>query len=409
MTQLEKVLLVDDDPTQLIVLSAYFTGLGCAEVLEASSAKEALGAVTTHGNSLQLIVSDLMMPDMDGIEMLRALKTQGFKGDIALISSLEQNLIDSVRKIGSLHGLNIVGTCRKPLTRAALDDVFHSLDFSVTSSPKQNDVTFSPDDVKEALERSEFLPHYQPKVDVLSGRILGVEALARWQHPEKGVLSPALFMPIIEADGLCPNLTLLMFKKALADLSKWHQNSIQIKMAVNVTAREVADLEFPSIVHDLLKEAGIDARSITIEITENEVLEFNATSVEVLTRLRLMGIDIAIDDFGTGYSNLKTLQEFPYTEIKIDQVFIRGMTKDSFAQEALRVAATLGRQLNMRVVAEGVETADELEFVKQRGIDEVQGYFIAKPMPAEELTSFFIQTGGKVNELRAPTRALSTA
>ena len=110
MIQLQKVLLVDDDPTQLIVLSAYFTGLGCAEVLEASSAKEALGAVTTHGNSLQLIVSDLMMPDMDGIEMLRALKTQGFKGDIALISSLEQNLIDSVRKIGSLHGLNIVGT-----------------------------------------------------------------------------------------------------------------------------------------------------------------------------------------------------------------------------------------------------------------------------------------------------------
>ena len=235
--------------------------------------------------------------------------------------------------------------------------------------------------------------------------LLGVEALARWEHPTNGLISPVSFLPTIEGNGLTTKLTFLMFRRAFADMAKWRESGIEIKVALNVTATEVADLAFPSKVQDLLREFAIEPNKIVIEITENEVLEFNATSMEVLTRLRLMGIDIAIDDFGTGYSNLKTLKEFPYTELKIDQAFIRGMTKDSFSQETVRVAATLGRQLNMRLLAEGVETADEWEFVKSRGIDEVQGFYIAKPMSADTLASFYIETAGAVSVRQAPTAA----
>ena len=188
-----------------------------------------------------------------------------------------------------------------------------------------------------------------------------------------------------------------MCEQAMTDMAHWTQQGIQTKVAINVAASDVADLDFPNRIHALVKKHHIDPKRLVIEVTENEVLEFNDTSLEVLARLRLLGIDVAIDDFGTGYSNLKTLKEFPYTELKIDQAFIRGMTTDSFSQETVRVAATLGRQLNMRLLAEGVETVDEWNFVRARGIDEVQGFLIAKPMSANDFYDFYRETGGTVS------------
>ena len=173
MYQVGKVLLVDDDPTQLIVLSGYFMGLGCDQIFEASSAKKALEIVRENKAEISLIVSDLMMPDMDGIEMLRALKQDGFNGSIALISSLEQRLIDSARKLGNLHQLKIIGTCRKPLTKQSLDEVFHGVDFSGNTNSKFENTSSDLSEVVAGLEKNQFLPHYQPKVDVLSGRIVG--------------------------------------------------------------------------------------------------------------------------------------------------------------------------------------------------------------------------------------------
>ncbi|MEP6356330.1 MAG: EAL domain-containing response regulator [Hyphomicrobiales bacterium] len=405
MYQIGKVLLVDDDPTQLILLNGYFMGLGCDQIFEASSAQKAIEIVRENKDEISLIVSDLMMPDMDGIEMLRALKQDAFKGSIALISSLEQRLIDSAHKLGNLHQLKIIGTCRKPLTKQCLDNVFHGVDFTEKATLKSVSTASELTDVLAGFEAEQFLPYYQPKVDVLSGRIVGVEALARWEHPANGLISPESFLPTIEGNDLTMELTFLMFRRAFADMAKWRDKGIHIKIALNVTATEVANLSFPSQVQGLLDEYEIEADKIVIEMTENEVLEFNATSMEVLTRFRLMGVDIAIDDFGTGYSNLKTLKEFPYTELKIDQAFIRGMSKDSFSQETVRVAATLGRQLNMRLLAEGVETADEWDFVKARGIDEVQGFYIAKPMPADAFASFYSEAGGTIRVRHAATAA----
>lgn len=397
MSQFKKVLLVDDDPTQLIILHAYFSGFDCGAIIETSSAKQALAALEEHGNSVNLIVSDIMMPDMDGIELLRAVKEKGYNGAIAFISGLQQTLIDSVKKLAELHQLNVIGTCRKPLNKQNLDSVFYGVSLEGKVDHHHDGGGVNHEEVAYGLDKAQFLPYYQPKVEVLSGRIVGVEALARWEHPDKGLLSPALFMPLVEAYNLTGQLTSLMFRKALADMAQWQKNNVTVKVALNVTASEVTDLAFPQTIRQLIEEFGVNAKHLVIEITENEVLEFNVTSLEVLARLRLMGIDIAIDDFGTGYSNLKTLKEFPYTELKIDQAFIRGMTKDSFSQETVRVAVTLGRQLNMRLLAEGVETLDEWEFVKQRGIDEVQGFFIAKPMPATDFTLFYNKAGGMVD------------
>lgn len=393
MALYNKILLVDDDPIQTIILQAYFAKLDCQAIIEANNAKKAL-EILQERTDIDLIVSDLMMPDMDGMELLRALKSIGFSGKIALVSSLEQAILNSARKLGELHQLQIIGTCRKPLNRQSLDDVFQAPALAARPSWRVPRHQTEHVCVTRGLDEGLFIPYYQPKVDVRTGRIIGVEALARWQHWSKSLLTPDVFMPVIYESRLTGMLTFCLLDHVLRDMAQWKRSGLEFKVAINITAREVADLSFPDRLREKLKQSGIAPSLIALEITENEVLEFNATSLEVLSRLRMLGIDIAIDDFGTGYSNLKALREFPYTELKIDQSFIRGMAKDSFSQESVRTAATLGRQLNMRLLAEGVETAEEWEFVKQRGIDEIQGYYVAKPMPAADFLNFYSKKNG---------------
>lgn len=393
MTAYDQVLLVDDDPTQTIILQAYFSGLGCRAIHEANSASEALNLLRNNGK-IDLVVSDLMMPDMDGIELLRALKDIRFSGKIALISSLEQSIINSARKLAELHRLDMIGTCRKPLNRQKLDDLFRQQDRHHRHPHGTEHRIEDYRTIVEALETGRFVPFYQPKVNVLSKRIIGVEALARWRHPQRGLLLPRTFMPIIQTGRLSDKLTLNLMYYVFKDMARWQRAGHEIKVAVNITAHEVADINFPAKLEMQIRRFGLNASLLTLEITENEVLGFNATTLEVLSRLRMMGIGIAIDDFGTGYSNIKTLREFPYTELKIDQSFIRGISTDLFSQESVRTAATLGRQLNMKLLAEGVETSEEWEFIKRRGIDEVQGFYVAHPMCEADFMDFYKRNDG---------------
>ncbi|WP_136659232.1 EAL domain-containing response regulator [Nitratireductor sp. XY-223] len=393
----QTVLLVDDDPTQLLILSGYFQGLCAGAVLEAGSAIDALDMLRQPGQAIDLIVSDLMMPDMDGIELLRELKHAGYDGKLALISSLNQAMVNSARKLGDMHGLNIIGTCRKPLRKAGLDALFLAPDMPRGNLEAATNVDFTAEQITAALENGAIRPFYQPKVDVKQKRITGAEALVRWLDPERGVLTPAQFLPAVEQLNMSSELTFALMKAVFRDIASWKRQGLEVKTAVNVTAGEIGVLELPDRIGQLLRDEGIEASDIAIEITENAVLEFNTDSLEVLSRLRLMGIDIAIDDFGTGFANIKSLKEYPFSELKIDQSFVRGMTDDPFSQETVRAAVTLGRQMNMRLLAEGIETAEEWEFVRKRGVDEVQGFLIAKPMPVEEFVPFCLRNDGLVS------------
>lgn len=392
----QTVLIVDDDPTQLLILAGYFHSLRAAEVLEAGSAGDALRQLNQPGQVVDLIVTDLMMPDMDGIELLRELKAADYHGKLALISSLDQAMINSARKLGEMHGLNIIGTCRKPLRKACLDSVFLTPESPRGKFDMVSDRDVTAERIVSGLENGAFRPFYQPKIDIRQKRIIGAEALVRWCDPVMGVLMPADFLPVVEAEDLTNEMTFDLMKSIFQDIASWKNQGLSIKTSINVTAHEIAILEFPDIVGRLLRDSGILPSDIGIEITENAVVEFNTNSLEVLSRLRLMGAEIAIDDFGTGFANIKALKEFPYTELKIDQSFIKGMTNDPFCQETVRAAVTLGRQMNMRLLAEGIETVDEWEFVKQRGVDEAQGFLFAKPMPVETFVPFCLENDGLV-------------
>ncbi len=253
--------------------------------------------------------------------------------------------------------------------------------------------------VRGALEREELVVHYQPKVDVQRGRITGVEALVRWQHPERGLLGPHEFIPQIEPTALVGPFTLYVIERALAQLLAWRRRGIDLELSVNLSARNLLDPELPEQVAELLSRHGIPAARLTVEVTESAALVDPERAVAALQALRDGGVGVSIDDFGTGNASIEYLATLPASELKIDRSFITGMLEDARAEAIVRSTIDLARNLGLTVVAEGIETEAVMEHLAGLGAQTGQGYFISRPLPAAELTeqlavAFGIDAGG---------------
>ena len=388
---MQKVLVVEDDPIQRCLVAEFFTMQFNAEIIEAENGIAGLEAVRQFGNEIVYIVTDIEMPEMDGIEFLRELTATGYQGRLAVISGVSKDLLGRIESIVNFHGFNFDGVCSKPVTLENLYNLVTVPETSIKRPLKQQQKQPTQDDVIAGLEKGEIVPYYQPKVSVADGQIIGAEALARWNHPEFGLISPAVFIPMIERLGKTRELTFTILKTALEDLQSWQTNGLNLRVAINITSNEVDNLALPNQIRDTLNHHSVKPSQLVLEVTENTTLELCATSLEVLTRIRLMGIDVAIDDFGTGYANMKTLQDFPYSELKIDQSFIRSAISNNFSHESVKASITLGREKNMRILAEGVETIADWKYIEAAGVDEVQGYLIAKPMPNDDFISFCME------------------
>lgn len=395
MSAIDTLLLVDDDPVQLAILESYFQGQGVDKIYKAVNGYSALTLINKLSGEIKLILCDLKMPEMDGIEFMRHLKDSAYKGPIAILSSADRFLIESAEKLAKIHGLNILGTIRKPMSKDKLDALIARID-------NNRHIELAPDSplidgafLKDAIEMGQIVPYYQPKVETSSQKISGVEALARWVHPELGVISPGFFIPLAEREGLMKALTYAMLDAAIADAKLWQPHGINVKIAINVTSELLEDVEFPNFLLAQLQSAGISRSRFIFEVTEAGVLDANASTMEVLARLRIKDIDISIDDFGTGFSNIEQLKKFPYSELKIDQSFISNGLTDTFANASVRASVVLGRELNMRLVAEGVETREQWDYVADQGIDQIQGFFVAKPMPANDFQNWYCEREGR--------------
>lgn len=241
--------------------------------------------------------------------------------------------------------------------------------------------------LRHALERNEFLLNYQPQLDLRTGRIVGMEALIRWKHPELGMVSPARFIPIAEETGLIIPIGEWVLRSACVQNRQWQDAGMApIVIAVNLSARQFREKELVEIVARTLRETQLEPRYLELEITESVVMDNPAEMIVRLKALRDMGLQLSIDDFGTGYSSLNYLKRFPVTRLKIDQSFVRDLTTDPDDAAIARAVITLGHTLNLRVIAEGVETKEQLDFLRLFGCDEKQGYYFSKPLPAEEAT-----------------------
>jgi diguanylate cyclase (GGDEF)-like protein len=242
--------------------------------------------------------------------------------------------------------------------------------------------------VRQGLEREEFVLHFQPQLELQTGRITGVEALLRWRHPERGLLAPMTFIPLVEQTALIAPLTLYVFTRALRQMVAWRELGLNLEMSVNLSARSLVDPDLTGQVAGLLRRYGIPASLLKVEVTESATVIDHARAVEVLRGLRRAGVGVSIDDFGTGNASIAYLTALPVTEIKIDKSFITGICEDARAQAIVRSTIDLARHLGLHVVAEGVETAAVLEEVRELGCHTAQGYFLARALAPKELIAW---------------------
>ena len=340
------------------------------------------------GDTSQIIMLDLMMPGMDGIEVIRNLAEKKIEAGLILVSGYDKGVLHSAHELAQESQLNVIASLTKPLKINDLRELL--IDYQNTHPsekiPKSNQAAqLTEDDLEKAIENNELVLFYQPQINLESGHCIGAEALVRWQHPDLGLVFPDAFIPMAETSGLIGDLTSKVIQLATEQNAFWREKNLNLKIAVNVSAENITSLSLPDQLINLVNASRLEASSLDLEITETALMGELVTSLDILTRLRMKGFQLSIDDFGTGYSSLAQLHRVPFTELKIDQRFIMQMEQDHEARAIVETCIMLGHKLNMKVVAEGVETQGILDSLKELGCDIAQGYHIARPMPADNL------------------------
>ncbi|MBM3608230.1 MAG: EAL domain-containing protein [Alphaproteobacteria bacterium] len=248
-------------------------------------------------------------------------------------------------------------------------------------------------DLHLAIARDEFVLHYQPIVDLKSGRINSVEALVRWQHPQKGMIPPFDFIPVAEESGLIVRLGEVVLEKACADAAQW---PAQIRVSVNLSPIQFRDKNLPYKIAEVLRLSGLPPKRLELEITEAALLVDSADNIEILTQLRETGIRIVMDDFGTGYSSLNYLRSFPFDKIKIDRSYVKDLEKGhNQSRTILDAVVAMARGLDLSTTAEGVETQAQMDILKLAGCTEMQGYYFSKPLPRAEIEKLIESARGQ--------------
>ena len=260
-------------------------------------------------------------------------------------------------------------------------------------------------DLRRGIDAGELMVEYQPKIDLANGVVSGVEALVRWDHPERGRLAPDLFVPLAEEHGVIRRLTDRVLELALQQQARWRRDELDVPVAVNITVADLLDPTFPDHVETLFERFGTPAAALRLEITENMVIRNPERVLDALARLSERGVTFALDDFGTGYSSFAHLKRLPVAELKIDRSFVKDMLTHHEDDAIVRSTVGLGRSLGLHVVAEGVESAEHQERLAEYGAHAAQGYHLSPPLPADVLGDWIAAEGIRVRGHSATARA----
>jgi EAL domain-containing protein (putative c-di-GMP-specific phosphodiesterase class I) len=373
------LLAVDDERDFLELVAQLAEGVGY-KVVTADSADTFKEQLARHQPSLVLL--DLQLPSMDGVEALRHLARLGVEAGVVLASGMDQRVLSSARQLGESLGLKMLGTLQKP---ALLEDIEAVLTRHFGQAANLRSA-----DLRTAIEEMDLVVHYQPRLERAGAdwRVSGAEALVRWQHPTLGLIYPKDFLHLADDHQVTMAIADFVLTDAIRQVGHWRSQGMDLAVSVNLAPRLVKDLEFPDRLGRILNEFNVAASQLVLDVVEDAAHNDAELAMDIYTRLRVKGVGLALDDFGVGASSLTHLYKMPFSEVKIDRSLIGALPQSRGAVTVVRAIVQLAHNLSLVVCAEGVESALAFDLLDECGCDRIQGDFVGKPAPANEFEAF---------------------
>lgn len=397
-----QIMFVDDDSFMHDLMVSLLEEQGFTRVKCYESGASALDELNNQSKVPSVILLDINMPGMDGIEFVRHLAQRHYAGCLILVSGEDEIMLRSTEKLAREINLSVLGSIQKPPLPQRLVALLKQCEAQSQQRPvekrKRHRKLYSAAEIQAAIDDHELVNFYQPKVSLPSGEWVGVETLVRWQHPQDGLVFPDQFIATAEAEGLIGKITRLVLKQAIQQARHWLDQGLHLRIAVNVSMEDLAEMDFADFVIDQAAQMQVPPELIVLEVTEGRLMQNYATALHVLTRLRLKRFRLSIDDFGTGHSSLAQLRDLPFDELKIDQGFTHQAHHDERLRAIFEASLDMAKHLNMEVVAEGIEDQDDWAFLLSGNTDIAQGYFISRPLPIEKLAEWHAQWQQRNND-----------
>lgn len=394
------IIIVDDDQFQLKLLSHQLAMVGYENVTAFDDGQTALDQMIGKVLDGTVIILDLNMPNMDGLEFLERLKDSHFNGALLLVSGEDERVLQAAEKLAGSYHLQVLGHLSKPVQQEQLQKYLNALSDNrknAATGPKQH--IYTSEQLRQAIERGELFNVYQPKVLLSTGELVGVEALVRWKHPTDGIVMPDDFISLAEENEMIDKIARLVLRNALKDSVLWKDIGIDITVAVNISMYNLNTRDFVNFLESELGASGVSPQNLTLELTESKLMQDYSLVLDMLTRLRLRRVNLSIDDFGTGHSSMAQLRDIPFNELKIDRGFVHTAWDNATLHGIFDGSMQLAKNLGIKTVAEGVEDEADWSFLWNSGCDHAQGFFIGKPMAASELAQWQVQWATRYQQI----------
>jgi EAL domain-containing protein (putative c-di-GMP-specific phosphodiesterase class I)/CheY-like chemotaxis protein len=387
MIEYDKVAIIDDEIEIINIIEPVLEEIGFRTIIKIQKASDLF---KTYDENINLIILDLFMPDVDGIEVLRFLGERKSKTHIILTSGYSRQILSSAERVAKAYGLNILGSISKPFSIDTIIDMIESYNSNSKINTKkiEKEIDFSLEFFKEVLDKKYFVVYYQPQIDLIKKEVLGFEALVRIQHPEYGLIFPDQFLKQIEAYNLVSEMTEYIINEALFFFGYLKKLGIEKRISINISILDLIDTSMPEHLISLINKYDLNPDQIVMELIETGQIGNNPQSLEILTRLYMKGIRLSIDDFGTGYSSLEQLIKAPFRELKIDKGFVFELIKNPDYRTIIESTVSLAHKLNLKVVAEGIENIEVRQILCEIGVDIGQGYHFSIPIPSKGIIDF---------------------
>jgi len=380
-----EVLVVDDDVFIIEQMRAVLARMGVKGISSANGGEKAL-QILQNNRKIDIVICDLNMPGMNGIEFFAHLDDMHYPGGLILVSSEENRLVEAAGAAKKSRNINVLGALSKPLSPQTLYNLLekNKQHFSKTDKMLVEDVTLN--ELHNAIHSQQLVIYYQPQIEMKTRKVIGVEAVVRWLRPKRGLLPPDLFIYLAEENNLIDDLTQEVFEQAMNQGVKWHSMGYDLDLSLNLSVDSIKRTDLQEWLINVAAKSGLSPEKVNLELKENKLSKNILLKMELLTGLGLAGYNFSIDDFGAGVSNFENLQGILFKELKIKRAYVSAAPQDEACQAIVESSIALAKIYKMNTVAKGVDTQEQWDLLEKLGCDVVQGYYIAKPMPAEKFT-----------------------